>query len=89
MTAKERLQKSNAFRTIAIMLASPEFEHASEVAMLEFTANLPIGMDAAQAMAAHHQLNGAKNYLRTIMNLTRIAEPAKPDNTGQLNHRTP
>lgn len=86
MTAKERLQKSNAFKAVAAMIASPEFELAAEVAMLEYVSNLPVGMDAAQAMASHHQLNGAKNYLRTINNLIRIPEPPKAETQG-LNHR--
>lgn len=68
------------------MLNSPMLEQCCDVAMLTFTENTPDAVDAQQAMAYHHQLVGAKRFLRTLRGLSNLAPERKLDNSGVLNH---
>jgi hypothetical protein len=86
LNPKQQLQARSDFKEIASTLNSPRMDMCCEVAMLTFTENLPEANDAQSAMAYHHQLSGAKRYLRTLRGLASLAPERKIDNSGSLNH---
>lgn len=86
MTPKEKILKSPRLKEIASLLNSPLLEELTEAAMLTFVENTPEGQDAQSAMAYHHQLTGAKRYLRMLRGLATLPPERKPDTSGQLRH---
>lgn len=88
MTPKQKLQSLPEFKSYTALLSDPRLEFATEVAMLTFVDSTPRAGDAQTAMAMHHELEGAKRYLRTLRGLVSVVPERKPDTTGQLNHQT-
>lgn len=86
MSPKERISKSPRLKEIASLLNSPLLEELTEAAMLTFVENTPAAQDAQSAMAYHHQLEGAKRYLRTLRGLAMPVPEPKLDTSGQLRH---
>lgn len=73
----------------AKFMSSTQFERASDLAMLQTRLNLPVAVSVAQdssqqvAAANHYRMQGAEQFLLTLMTLgDPIPERPEPPNAG-------
>lgn len=68
-------------------VATDCFAAAAETAMVVMQSNLVPINDLANASANHFRMEGARQFLATLMNLTEKAPAPRITNTGNLEHR--
>ena len=81
------LQDKDLAKAHAAMMASVQFEKASDLALLQVGFNLPVAnkVEEMETMAAanHYRMQGAYLFLGVLLTLgDPIAENAPPPNTG-------
>ena len=89
ISPRERfLQDKDGAKIHAATVNGMSFERAADMAMLQFSLNLPVAADAAGAAANHYRLQGAQKFLYELMTIgdPLPLPPEKPD-TG-LNYST-
>lgn len=65
------------------------FQRACEVTMLHMVEQLDMATDPVKAVAAHHEIVGARNALRTLRNLAVQPSVIKPTPDWELTGNTP
>lgn len=68
------------------LTASTLFAEASEAALVVMVNNFPIMTDVVTASAVAWKLQGARDYLVTLKNLSSSEPVPKPRPTGNLDH---
>ncbi len=89
ISPRERfLQDKDGAKIHAATVNGMSFERAADMAMLQFSLNLPVAGDAAVASATHFRMQGAQRFLLELMTIgdPLPLPPEKPD-TG-LNSAT-
>jgi hypothetical protein len=89
ISPRERfLQDKDGAKIHSATVGGITFERAADMAMLQFSLNLPVAGDAAVASANHFRLQGAQRFLLELMTIgdPLPLPPDKPD--AGLNYDT-
>lgn len=68
----------------AQLVASPWFQKAMDLAMLQFVDNLRRGEDPHAAIAAAHQLEGARDFVKLFMSFSETPTKSNPVSSANL-----
>ncbi len=85
MIFKDRFIKTQDAGAWSKIVESLPFERATETALLELMEGHRSN-DAGSAAANAYRLEGAQQFVRILTGLTKVPEPSKRDNVGQLKH---
>jgi hypothetical protein len=80
------LTKPGAANKHAEQVLSPEFQEAAMTALAQYAVNLSSAPDMGTAAAHHWKMQGAKEFLNTLLSLHEKTEPPKPRTDNALNH---
>jgi len=88
-TPKQRFQENKQYTEAhRELVVSDRFRAAAESALLHLVMDLSDCSDPATAAANWHRIEGARSYVRSIINLGEVGKALPEPPPQNLNHRT-